>query len=511
MGMNKITSPSKLKPVGYSALEKRYTIESLPHWCECMITTEGSRKTIIEEGRVLEIYPLQYEPEEGLGPQLEFALKYEGINLEILSQLFAQIDRQELVTYIQKKPLGRYGRMLWYLYEFLTEERLPLTDLTSGNYIDLLSSKDYYTTEPILISRQRVRDNLLGNAQFCPFVRRTSTLSQFEHARLDQRCQEVLAEYPPEVMQRALSYLYTKETKSSFEIEHVQVDSHRAARFITMLRKADDHNFFNREDLIRLQNNIVDPRFIDSDFRTTQNYVGETLPSGQENIHYVSPRPKDLSSLLEGMFVTHQRMMQSKICPVITAGVISFGFVFMHPFEDGNGRIHRFLIHNILAMSKFTPSNFIFPISATMLRERRAYDAMLELFSRPLMPMIDYVLDSEGRMTVRNETARHYRYPDMTLIAEELFKMIQGTIETELVEELNYIQHYDSARQAIQAIVDMPDALMDLFIRLCLQNHGKLSASKRTSHFAKLTDDEIRRLEAVIQDIFSLNRNHTEG
>jgi hypothetical protein len=487
--MNKMASPSKLKPVGYSALNKRYTIESLPHWCECMITTEGSRKTIIEEGRVLEIYSLQYEPGEGLGPQLEFALKYEGINLEILSQLFAQIDRQELITFIQNKPLGRYARMLWYLYEFLTEERLPLADLTSGNYIDLLSSKDYYTTEPILISRQRVRNNLLGNAQFCPFVRRTSTLSQFEHTHLDQRCQEVLAEYPPEVMQRALSYLYTKETKSSFEIEHVQVDSHRASRFIVMLRKADDHNFFNREDLIQLQNHIVDPRFIDTDFRSTQNYVGETLPSGQENIHYVSPRPKDLSSLMDGMFVTHQRMM---------------------PFEDGNGRIHRFLIHNILATSKFTPSNFIFPISATMLRERRAYDAMLELFSRPLMPMIDYVLDSEGRMTVRNETARHYRYPDMTLIVEELFKMIQSTIETELVEELNYIQHYDSARQAIQAIVDMPDTLMDLFIRLCLQNHGKLSASKRTSHFSKLTDDEIRQLEAIIQEIFSLNRNHVE-
>ena len=31
-----------------------------------------------------------------------------------------------------------------------------------------------------------------------------------------------------------------------------------------------------------------------------------------------------------------------------SAAIIAFGFVFIHPFLDGNGRIHRFLIHDML-------------------------------------------------------------------------------------------------------------------------------------------------------------------
>ena len=47
----------------------------------------------------------------------------------------------------------------------------------------------------------------------------------------------------------------------------------------------------------------------------------------------------------------------------------------------------------------------MFPVSASMLRDRDAYDASLEAFSRTLMPLVEYSLDDEGRMTVQNATA----------------------------------------------------------------------------------------------------------
>ena len=50
----------------------------------------------------------------------------------------------------------------------------------------------------------------------------------------------------------------------------------------------------------------------------------------------------------------------------------------LHPFTDGNGRTHRFLIHDILARLRFVePATLHFPVSATMIRNAD-YDEVLE-------------------------------------------------------------------------------------------------------------------------------------
>ncbi len=196
-------------------------------------------------------------------------------------------------------------------------------------------------------------------------------------------------------------------------------------------------------------------------------------------------------------------MMSSEVHPVVIAAAISFGFVFIHPFDDVNGRFHRFLIHNILAKRRFTPKGLIFPISATMLRKIKEYDETLKLFSGPLLPLLDYKLDSDGGMEVKNETAVHYKYIDMTPIVERLFGFIQDTIENELVSELDFILDYDKAKHAIRDIVDMPDRLIDLFIRLCIENNGRLSKSKRKSKFERLTDKEVAQMEECVRDAFN--------
>jgi hypothetical protein len=205
---------------------------------------------------------------------------------------------------------------------------------------------------------------------------------------------------------------------------------------------------------------------------------------------------------MDGLTTTHERISQGGVSPVIHAAVIAYGFVYIHPFEDGNGRIHRFLIHNILARRGFTPEGVMFPISASILKNTADYDASLEAFSRPLMPLVEYTLDEDGRMTVHNETAVWYRYMDMTPQAEALFRFIEQTIDTELAGELAFIANYDQTKKAVQAIIDMPDRQIDLFIRFCLQNNGRLSARKRTNHFEFLSDEEIAHMEQAVQSAY---------
>ena len=43
-----------------------------------------------------------------------------------------------------------------------------------------------------------------------------------------------------ELLKRALAYLYTKESKSSFEIEHIKPSANRTERFVALLRDRCD-------------------------------------------------------------------------------------------------------------------------------------------------------------------------------------------------------------------------------------------------------------------------------
>ncbi|MCL2303987.1 MAG: Fic family protein [Planctomycetaceae bacterium] len=507
--MNKpVFQERKTRPVGYSALIHRFKLDVVPHWRRSYVTNESLPKTHTMDGVTEVFYPAKYWPGETLGDHLEFALKYDGTNLALLAAIFQSAPKSEFESYIASKPRGKYARRLWFFYEMLTETQLDLHDLQTGGYVDLLEPDEYYTVSPPeQVRRQRVNDNLPGNRQFCPTVRRTETLKKFEGVNLTERCREIVAAYSPQLLKRAMGYLYTKETRSSFAIENIEPNSTRAERFVALLHAAKSDDYCEKSRLLELQNRIVDPRFQCSDYRNTQNYVGEMISWQREKIHYVGPKPDDLSELMEGLIASHQRMNQSDIHAVAHAAMVSYGFVFLHPLEDGNGRIHRFLIHNILARRNFTPSGMIFPVSASMLRNRDDYDASLEAFSRPIMELVEYRLDDEGRLTVQNDTACWYRYIDLTVQTEMLFRFIEQTIETELVDELTFLVSYDQAKKAIQEIVDMPDRKIDLFIRLCLQNNGRLSKSKRGSLFDFLSDAEIARMEEAIRFVAG-NEDH---
>ena len=494
---------SKYRHAGYAALIERYDLDVIPNWHKSLVTASGIHRIDSSGSVIEEVYPSKYWPGDTPGDHFEFALKYDGTNLAILAVLFHKTGQEALLEYIRSKPTGKYARRLWFLYEFLMGKTLPLDDLKQGNYVNLLEPDEYYTVTTVRqIRRQRVNDNLLGGSRFCPMIRRTDTLRDFEKADLPQRCRQLISGYSPELVKRALVYLYTKETKSSFEIEHIKPTSSRTGRFVALLQMAEQEDFCRKTRLIEVQNRIVDARFREPDYRSSQNYVGETVAWRKEKIHFASPKPEDLADLIEGLTDAHQRMNTGGVSAVIHAASVAYGFVFHHPFQDGNGRIHRFLIHNILARRGFTPEGVMFPISASMQKNPSDYDASLEAFSRQLMPLVEYSLDEEGRMTVHNDTAIWYRFIDMTDQAEALFRFIDQTIDTELAGELEFLANYNQTKKTIQEIVDMPDRQIDLFIRFCLQNNRRLSTRKRASHFDFLTEVEIALLEQAVQSAY---------
>lgn len=491
---------------GYSFLIEQHGLDVSPNWHTSVVSSTGALHSTTQDGRVESVYPRSYWPGNSAGDHLEFALKYDGVNLGILSALFKVIEEDEITAWINSRPTGKYARRIWFLYEFLTGKKLSLHDLTKGNYVELLETDRYYTTIPgRRMQRQRIIDNLPGGRLFCPIVRRTDKLAAMEKFDLHQRCGEIVAAYPLELLRRALGYLYNKETKSTFEIEHIKPSASRIEKFIGLLELAEHRDFCEKHLLIDVQNRIVDPRFRDKDYRTSQVYVGQTISYQKQLVHYICPKPDDLPELMDGLLTSHRMMKEGAVPAIIHAAAISYGFVFLHPFEDGNGRIHRFLIHNILFLRGAVPKGLMFPVSAAMLKNPALYDRSLEAFSVPLMQLVEYDLDDLGQMIVQGETAGLYQYIDMTPQTEALYDFVVLTLERELVEELDFLANYDKTKQAIQEIVDMPDRLIDLFIQLCLQNNGRLSAGKRESHFGFLTDDELADMENAVRRVHGIS------
>ena len=327
-------------------------------------------------------------------------------------------------------------------------------------------------------------------------VRLTKQVLENSADKLKSETNLLLSTYSPELLYRAVQYLYVKETKSAFAIERETPSQKRMDAFVGLLKDAEK-DCLSLEGLCSIQKKIVDERYQQERWRESQVYVGESLSPTEERVHYIAPKPADIGSLMEAYMQAANQAIHINCDAVVTAVIVAFAFVFLHPFDDGNGRTHRYLLHHVLARKNFTPPKIIFPVSAVLLKNPGVYDPMLESFSARLMPLLEYSIDDYGEITVKNDTADFYRFIDMTPIVEEFQKIVLTTIQTEWKAELNYLQSYDKMRSAMRDIVDMPDKKANQFIMFVQQNNGVLPQSRRKL-FSELSDEEVAGLEKAV-------------
>jgi len=491
-------------PIGYNYLKNFLNSQDItlfPYYRQSYVTEKSSTKIIQDQEKETYYYRKAYSVEDNIFAHIEFALKHEGFNLELLEKLFKTIPKNKVVEYIKTNKTNKSTRIIWFLYEWLLDIQLDIEDLPAIHYFNLLDIDKYFTTKPNKLKRYCINENLLGNRDFCPFVRKTDFIKDYEARNLKVKADKIIEKYDPNIVMRAAHYLYAKETKSSSEIEREKPNKKKAARFMAALQSVDSIYIFDKKELIELQNMVVEDIFSDKDYTDRQNYVGQTI-GHIEKIHYIAPKPSDNKILMEGLMYSWRRMMKSNLSAIVIAAVISFGFVFIHPFSDGNGRIHRFLIHSILSGTGFTPRKTIFPVSAAMLENMEEYDKALESFSNKLIPLIDYELNDNLEMTVYNETLPFYKYIDFTKLVEYLYKTIEHTIEHDFEQEIKFLVNYDKTKSEMEEIIAMPDRLVDLFIKVTTNNNGVLSSAKRKNHFNMLNDNQIKALEQVIKRNF---------
>jgi hypothetical protein len=451
-----------------------------------------------------QVFTSRHLPEDTLYKQLVFALRYEGIQLLVLKKLFEKLTENEIIQLVQIEPMGQYSRKIWVLYEWLFGKKLPVPDLKKGNFVPLLDKKLQYDVKGVRSSRHRIINNLPGTPGYCPLIRKTPELEHYIHANLPEKQNDFLKGIRKDVLQRASAFLLLKDSKASFTIEGESPQSKRASRWGKIIGQAGTQKL-NREEFIRLQQEVIEnPRFVHLGFRDKGGFVGEhDRTTGEPLPDHISAKWQDIDALMSGLLDTYNVLLTGEIDAVLAATIIAFGFVFIHPFEDGNGRIHRYLIHHLLAEKHFTAQGMIFPVSASILDHIDDYRKTLEAYSSPLLDFIEWRETKDHNVEVVSDTIDFYRYFDATRQAEFLYACVEDTIKNIVPNEISYMAQYDEFKRYLDESFEMPDKLIALLVRALEQNSGKLSKRVWKKEFPALTEQEVTEIEQTFGRIMN--------
>lgn len=455
----------------------------------------GRRSTQVVDSITTETFVETMRPGASLRGHLTFHLKHEVPHLELLTRLFAVVDPQELSDWVQDEPGGQYAKRAGFLFEWLTGRELALRVEPAGGYVDVIDTQKLVAASPgraVPCRRWRVRDNLPGTPAFCPMVRQSPQAQQAMALDVSGLLQELALEFGEDVLMRSAVWMTLRESKSSFAIEGEADQSDRIARFADVLARCTGQGDgpLDQATLAQLQSDILGKRTSLQQFGVRQSpvFVGEVVRF-QEVVHYVAPPAQDMHAMLQGLATFLERTQGQSA--VMRSAVAAFGFVYVHPLADGNGRVHRFLINDVLRRDGVVPDPMILPISSLISSdqaERRAYDRILDVVSRPLMGALagQYEFASNHHVWpdgIRSNFVCHgdevarpaWRHLDLTRHVIYLSDVLERTIREDMREESRYLRSHAQARAAIKDVVEMPDAQIDRVIRSVQANRGQLT------------------------------------
>jgi hypothetical protein len=492
--------PSNSTLAGFAAIVHTLAIQAPVRNPSC-ISSINIKGHIREQGKWT-IYSRRYQIAPTIEAHLEFALKHETLDLLVLKRMFSVIDPKNIRQHILSSPKLPVMRRIWFLYEMLTGISLEIELDPEVKNIDLLDSRLYFVNPKAVVSRKhKVRNNLLGTYNFCPIIRKTDLLITFVEQNLSKVALATIGKASQAIIARAASFLLLADSQASFQIEGERPPRNRVERWGRAVMQAGRHEL-SIPELMRMHNILIeDHRFVKAGFRTDGVFLGERTTSGEPLPEFIGANPSDLHELIHGLLEANSLMTAGSCDAVLQAAAVAFGFVYIHPYEDGNGRIHRFIVHHVLTERRFTPPGMLFPVSSAMLEWIDDYRKVLQAHSAPLMEFIEWYPTERNNVEVVNDTTDLYRYLDCTTAAEFLYKCVARTIEHDLPKEIDYLVRRDEAISSMMNFIEMPDRMAEQFVLYVLQNDGKFP-NRRKNEFDALNEDEMTKLENIVNVAF---------
>ncbi len=445
--------------------------------------------------------PHKLAPEPTLLHHALFALKHEGVRLDLLAGALRHLNAVELAAWIRATPNSVYGRKLGHLWERWHGQPLPgLTEVgVSARYAPLFNPELYFVGPAQRDARWRIEFNGLGELDFCPAVRKTPALmARVQKDNLGQ-AKAFAQEVGPALLERAMTWAYLSETEGSFAIEGETPSHDKAALFAGLLRRAHERRPLTEELLVELQNAAISNPFDKAlQFRTEQNRLQRDVP-GAAGVSYVPPAPELAVDLMQGLMrLANQR--PPDLDALVHAAVVSFAFVFIHPFMDGNGRLSRFLLHHCLGQSGQLPPQFLLPISVAMKKHEAAYLQALTAFSKPARQLCQVLWagDEHYSYTWAEGADAWFRYPDLTEAAAFTLDMAEAALGTHMRQEVEFLALFDRVKRHIDARHDLRGSDLAALIVAAFQNGGTLSIKRRKRYAERVQAHVLDAIEQAV-------------
>ncbi|MFL9584784.1 Fic family protein [Stenotrophomonas sp. AB1(2024)] len=436
---------------------------------------------------------------------LLFALKHEHTNLAILMEGMRHVPAGRVSATFRQTPGGAYARLAGFFWE--QSNRCQLEDLpaATGAVVDVFDPSRFVTGQDQRNARWRVNFNGLGTLVYCATVERTPAIKEAIERSVLDRANHVLSGMDSNIRDRALEWAYLSETRGSFEIEGEVPGASKQAAFVRVLQQAHLREPLTEDYLSELQNiAITNPLQRAASFRQEQNHLARA-DRGAAAVTYVPPPPVLAHELMDALMDWSNNHLEG-VDPLVAASVVSFGFVFIHPYMDGNGRLSRFLLHQTLCRAGALENGLILPVSVAMKKHEAEYLDALQQFSRPMRAKWDVRwIDAEQFEYTYLGDAQYgaYRYWDATSAAEFCMKMAELALDDELRNETEFLMRYDMAHNEVDKAYDLINTDLAVLLVSAFQQGGVVSKRRRDQFQHRVPEAAFDFIESTVKAVLA--------
>lgn len=491
-----------MEVIGYEFLRNRFNLPVFPVTAPASIRPTNRVRFLENDGLQVprSVAPKTDDPVD----HLLFALRYEAINLQILSEVMQHIDPAGLAERFRGSPSGLFIRQACYLWETFTRRDIIDVPAPAGGYGDIFDPEKYITGAAVRSAKWRINFNGIGSPDYCPVVRRSPLIRSAIASDILGCTQAFLESLGADNADRALAWAYLSETDSSFAIERESPSASKAEAFVALLQEAHEKTELTEDYLSDLQSSTISNPFERAAcFRHEQNWLRGGPLRGASSVTYIPPPPELLHQLMP-VFLAMANHLPRQIDPIVAASVTSFGFVYLHPFMDGNGRLSRFLFHHSLCQSGRLAQGRLLPVSIAMKRHEDKYLAALQSFSKPARRLWEVSWTGDDNFILKFDgTAAIYRFWDATPCVEFGLDMAAQALDVDLRRETEFLMHFDHIKRQINDIYDVRDEYLHTLIVSALQNQGEVSKNRRKQYLHKVPDEVMDFIQSLAKETIS--------